>query len=311
MSKKLISVVTACFNEEENVRPLEAEIRAIFDGLPQYDYEHIYIDNASTDGTQAVLRELAAENPRVKVIFNTRNFGPIRSPFHGMIQGSGAAVIGLAADFQDPPSLIPELLARWEAGYRVVLAVKNESDENKLMYRVRAVYYRLLERLSDVRVVRQATGFGCYDAKVIELMRSIHDPFPFMRGLVAEIGYEVSLVPFRQPQRRHGKSKLSLYTLFDVAWLGIVNHSKLPLRLATLLGFVSAALMLFLAFGYTVAKLIFWNQFSLGIAPILIGFFFFSSVQLFFVGVVGEYIGAIFTQVKNRPLVFERERLNF
>jgi len=311
MVPKLISVVTACFNEEDNVRPLEEEIRAVFAGLPQYRYEHIFIDNSSTDRTQSILRELAAEDPRVKVIINTRNFGPVRSPFHGMIQGKGDAVIGISADFQDPPSMIPELLACWEKGFRVVLAVKTESEESRLVYRIRAAYYELLTSLSDVQLIRQSTGFGCYDAKVIEVMRQINDPYPFLRGLVAEIGYEVALVPFRQPKRRHGKSKLSLYTLFDVAWLGIMNHSKVPLRMATLLGFVGAAVMLVLAIGYLVAKLVFWNQFSLGIAPILIGFFLFSSVQLFFVGVVGEYIGAIFTQVKNRPLVFEKERINF
>ena len=311
MGVKLITLVTACFNEKDNVRPLEEEIRAVFAHLPQYRYEHIFIDNASTDGTQAILRQLAEEDARVKVIFNTRNFGPVRSPFHGMIQGRGDAVIGISADFQDPPAMIPDLLARWEAGFPVVLAVKTESEESPIVYRMRSWYYRLLLRLSDVQLVRQSTGFGCYDAKVIELMRQINDPYPFTRGLVAEIGYEVALLPFRQPKRRHGKSKLSLYTLFDVAWLGIMNHSKFPLRLATLLGFVSAAIMLILAFGYLVAKLVFWNQFSLGIAPILIGFFLFSSIQLFFVGVLGEYIGAIFTQVKNRPLVFEKERLNF
>lgn len=308
---KSITVVTPCYNEEDNVRAMYEEVKRVFAGLPAYRYEHLFIDNASTDRTPDILRALAAEDRSVKVIINTRNFGPVRSPMYGLLQGRGNAVISLACDFQDPPSMIPGFLAAWEKGAKIVLGVKAGSEENRAMFAVRSSYYRLLARMADLELVRDATGFGLFDESVIEMMRRIADPYPFMRGLVAEIGHDLVRIPYHQPERRHGVSKLNFYALYDVAFLGIVSHSKVPLRIATLTGFATAALSMLVALGYLVAKLLFWNQFSLGIAPILIGFFFLSSVQLFFVGVVGEYVGSIYTQVKNRPLVFEKERLNF
>ena len=308
---KSITVVTPCYNEEENVRAMYEEVKRVFAELPAYRYEHLFIDNASSDRTPDILRALAAEDHGVKVIINTRNFGPVRSPVYGLLQGRGNAVIGLACDFQDPPTMIPQFVEAWEKGAKIVLGVKAGSEENRAMYAVRSSYYSLLARMADLEVVREATGFGLFDESVIEMMRRIGDPYPFLRGLIAEIGHDMVRIPYRQPERRHGVSKINFYALYDVAFQGIVSHSKVPLRIATLTGFATAALSMLVALGYLVAKLLFWNQFSLGIAPILIGFFFLSSVQLFFVGVVGEYVGSIYTQVKNRPLVFEKERINF
>jgi glycosyltransferase involved in cell wall biosynthesis len=311
MASRLISVVTACFNEEPNVRAIYQAVKDQFDALPQYRYEHVFIDNGSQDATPEILRALAADDRAVKVILNTRNFGPVRSPAHGLLQGMGDAVIGLAADFQDPPSMIPQLLEHWEAGAMVALGVKLESDEPWLMYRVRALYYRLLASVAEVEVVHQATGFGIYDQRVIAEMRRMSDPYPFLRGLIAEIGHPIVKIPFRQEVRRAGSSKISTYQLFDVALQGLVSHSKVPLRVATLSGVITAALSMLVGFGYLAAKLLLWNSFQLGVAPLVIGFFFLSAMQLIFIGVVGEYVGAIYTYVKNRPLVFERERLNF
>ena len=307
----LISIVTPCYNEEGNAREMYEAIRAIFAGLPQYRYEHIFIDNASKDSTPRILRELAAGDANVKVILNARNFGHVRSGYYALLQTSGEAVIALACDFQDPPELIPEFLRRWTAGSKVVLGVKESSDESGLFYALRDRYYRTLARIADIELVRQSTGFGCFDKSVIEALRRIDDPYPYFRGLIAEIGHEPSLVPYRQPARQRGLSSQNFYTLYDLAFLGIVNHSKVPLRLATMTGFASAAISLLVALCYLIYKLLFWTQFTLGIAPILIGFFFLTSVQLFFIGIVGEYIGSIYTHVRHHPHVFEKDRINF
>jgi polyisoprenyl-phosphate glycosyltransferase len=308
---RLISVMTPCFNEEGNVREMYEAVKAVFAALPQYGYEHIFIDNASKDRTAVILRELAAQDKNVKVILNARNFGHVRSGYYALLQAHGDAVIAIACDFQDPPELIPEFLKRWDAGSKVVLGVKESAEESGLFYALRDRYYRTLARIADIELVRQFTGFGCYDQTVIESLRKIDDPYPYFRGLIAEIGHEPSLVPFRQPARKRGISSQNFYTLYDLAFLGIVNHSKVPLRLATMSGFALAILSLITAFGYLAAKLLFWNSFSLGIAPILIGFFFLTSVQLFFIGIVGEYIGSIYTQVRHHPHVFEKDRINF
>jgi glycosyltransferase involved in cell wall biosynthesis len=311
MPVPLISVLTPCYNEELNVREIYLAVQQEFAALPQYRYEHIFIDNGSTDGTREILRTIAAANPAVKAIFNTRNFGPVRSPVYGLLQAHGDAVIGLAADFQDPPTMIPRLLEAWTAGAKVALGVKLESDEHWLMYNVRDAYYRMLASVADIDVVHQATGFGIFDQRVIQAMRTIADPYPFLRGLIAEVGYPIVRIPFRQEKRRAGSSKINMYQLFDVALQGVVGHSKIPLRIATLSGVVTAGLSLMVGMGYLVAKLVWWERFTLGIAPLVIGFFFLSAIQLIFIGVVGEYVGAIYTYVKNRPLVFESERLNF
>ncbi len=311
MTAPLVTVVTPCYNEEGNAREMYEAIKAIFAALPQYRYEHLFIDNASKDGTARVLRELAAQDANVKVILNARNFGHVRSGYYALQQARGDAVIALACDFQDPPELIPEFLRRWSEGSKVVLGVKESSDESGLFYAIRGRYYRTLARMADVELVNQATGFGCFDQTVIEALRRIDDPYPYFRGLIAEIGFEPSVVPYRQPARKRGISSQNFYTLYDLAFLGIVNHSKVPLRMATITGFATGVLSLLVAFGYLIAKLLFWQQFTLGIAPILIGFFLFTSVQLFFIGILGEYIGSIYTHVRHHPHVFERERLNF
>ncbi|NLO90606.1 MAG: glycosyltransferase family 2 protein [Elusimicrobia bacterium] len=308
---KLISVVTACYNEQENVEELHRRVRAVFAELPQYSFEHIFIDNASTDATPAALRRLAAAHREVKVIFNARNFGHIRSPFHGLMQARGDAAISLVADLQDPPAMINDFLAKWEEGYKIVVGVKKSSAEPGLMFLVRKAYYGLISRLSDVKQIKNFTGFGLYDRRVVDELRRINDPYPYFRGLIAEIGFEAAQIEYQQPARGGGVTKNNFYTLFDMAMLGITNHSRVPLRLATFMGFALALLSLLVAAAYLVYKLMFWYSFSVGMAPLVIGLFFFSSVQLMFVGILGEYIGDILTQVQRRPLVVEKERLNF
>lgn len=309
--KTKISVVTACYNEEENVELLYSEVRKIFENLPFYDYEHIFIDNASKDETVPILKRLAQKDKNLKIIVNVRNFGHIRSPYYGLIQANGDAVISLVADFQDPPSLIPELINKWEEGNKVVVCVKRQSEENTLFFTVRKFYYHFIERVSDIDQIKNFTGFGLYDKRIIEILRTIDDPYPYMRGLISEIGYDITQIEYDQPIRKRGITKNNFYTLYDMAMLGITNHSKVPLRLATFIGFVLAIISLFVAFAYTIYKVLYWDSFTVGIAPLIIGIFFFSAVQLFFIGIIGEYIGSIHTQVLNRPLVIERERINF
>ena len=306
-----ISVMTPCYNEEASVGELYEQVRHAIGELPGYTYEHLFIDNASTDGTVDVLRRIAASDPNVKVIVNTRNFGHLRSPHHALFQTSGQAVISIVADLQDPPSLIPEFLRRWEAGYKIVVGVKPESDENWLMFRIRRMYYELLGRIANIKLVKNFTGFGLYDREVIEILRQINDPYPYFRGLVADLGFEPALIEYRQPRRKHGVTHNNFFTLYDMAMLGITSYSKLPLRLAAMLGFAMSLASFLVAFGYLVMKLVFWSRFSFGLAPLLIGIFFLGSVQLLFIGVIGEYVGSIFTQIQHRPLVIERERINF
>lgn len=310
-SRKLISVVTPCFNEEGNVEELHRRIAAQFDTLPGYDFEHIYIDNASTDGTATAIRRLAGADFRVKAIFNTRNFGHIRSPIHAILQAKGDAVVSMASDLQDPPELIPNFIRQWEAGFKVVAGVKPRSKETPLMFTLRKLYYATIGRIADVRLIPNFTGFGLYDREVVELVRRIDDPYPYFRGMIADLGFAHAEVPFEQPLRRRGVTKNNFYSLYDIAMLGITGHSKIPIRLATMTGFVLSAASLLVAIAYLVYKLLYWNQFPLGVAPVLIGFFFFASVQLFFIGILGEYIANIHTQVQKRPLVVERERINF
>jgi len=311
VTQTLVTIVTGCYNEVENVRPLYEALQAVFATRPQYRFEILYIDNASQDGTPEILRAIAAEDPSVKVILNARNFGHIRSPMHALMEARGDAVILMASDFQDPPEMIPRFLDAWESGHKVVMAVKERSEESWLLYQVRERYYRLLARMSDVTLVNQATGFGLYDRVVVEAIRAIDDPYPYFRGLIADIGFEPARVPFTQPRRRRGISTQNWYTLYDYAFLGIVNHSKIPLRIATILGFLLACVSLCVALGYLIYKLLYWDSFSLGVAPVLIGFFLLSSVQLVFIGIVGEYIGSIWTQVRHHPFAIEKERINF
>jgi len=308
---KNLSVVTPCFNEEENVEALYQAVKQVFAGLDGYEYEHIFIDNNSSDQTVAILRKLAEGDKNVKVIINARNFGHIRSPYHAMIQAKGDAVISLVADFQDPPELVPLLIKRWEEGYKIVAAVKRDSEESTLFFTLRRIYYWLVTGLADVQLIKNFTGFGLYDQRVIEVLRGLDDPYPYFRGLISDIGFQPALVPYTQPLRRRGITKNNFGTLYDMAMLGITTHSKVPLRLAAMMGFLLSAVCLAVAAGYFIYKIFFWNSFSVGIAPLVIGFFFIASVQLFFIGIIGEYLGNIHTQVLKRPRVVERERINF
>lgn len=308
---KLISVVTGCFNEEDNVDELCARIRAQFERLPAYDYEHVFIDNASTDSTVEKIKALAATDKRIKLIVNARNFGHIRSPIHALLQARGDAVIAMASDLQEPPELITEFIGKWEEGYRVVAGVKPTTQQTTALSLVRRCFYATIGRISDTRLIPNFTGFGLYDRSVVEIIRQMDDPYPYFRGMIADIGFEHAEIPFTQPPRQRGISKNNFYTLYDMAILGITSHSKLPIRLATMAGFALSALSLLVAMTYLLYKLLRWEQFSVGVAPIVIGFFFFASVQLFFIGILGEYIAAIHTQIMKRPLVVERERVNF
>jgi len=311
MIMKLISVVTPCYNEGQNIENVYHQVQKVFKDLPQYTYEHIFIDNASTDNTLPLLRKMAEHDKNVKIIVNTRNFGWIRSPYYGLLQANGDAVVSLVADLQEPPTMIPDFINKWEEGYKVVIAIKTQSEESALMFAIRKFYYNLVSRLSEVELIKNYTGFGLYDHAVIEALRELDEVYPYFRGLIPELGFETARMVFTQPQRKRGISSSNFYRLYDYAMLGITNHSKVPLRLVTMLGFAMSALSLIIAFVYFAYKLIFWESFSLGIAPIVIGLFFFSSVQLFFLGIVGEYIGSIHTQVLKRPLVIEKERINF
>ena len=310
--RKHISIVTPCYNEEPNVEELYRQVKAQFDLLAhRYDYEHIFIDNASTDGTVRVLKQLAQKDRRVKIIVNAMNFGHIRSPFYGLCQAKGDAVMLIVADLQDPPELIPQFLEQWENGHRVVVGVKNKSKENPLMYAVRTGFYKVIKAISETRQVENFTGFGLYDQTFIRLLRSVDDPYPYMRGLVAEYGGQLGQVFYTQPKRLHGKTHNNFYTLYDMAMLGFVNHSKVPLRMASFTGFAVGTASLLVALIYLVYKLCYWDSFQLGSAPLVTGLFFLGAVQLFFLGIVGEYVGSIFTQVRHRPLVIEQERINF
>ena len=312
MTKRaLISVVTPCYNEEGNVDELHRRIAAQFDQLPDYDFEHIYIDNASTDGTVAAIRRLAKADSRVRAIVNNRNFGIIRSSNYGLLQARGDAVINMASDMQEPPELIVDFVHKWEEGFKVVAGVKPESHETAPMFALRRLYYATIGRIADVKLIPHYTGFGLYDREVIEALRRIDDPYPYFRGLISEMGYTHAEVPYKQPTRLRGITKNNFYSLYDMAMLGITSHSKVPLRLATMAGFALSAISLLIALGYLLLKIMQWDQMSFGMAPILIGFFFFASVQLFFIGLLGEYILQIHTQVQKRPLVLERERINF
>jgi polyisoprenyl-phosphate glycosyltransferase len=309
---KTVSVVTPCFNEEGNVREVYERVRAVMSNLGKYRYEHIFIDNASRDTTFAVLREIAAADSNVKVIRNARNFGHIRSPMHALLQSHGDAVIMLMSDLQDPPEVLTQLLEEWEKGIPIVIAVKHQSREAAPMFLVRKLFYRLVNRLADnIDTYENFTGFGLYDRQVIDLVRQFGDPYPYFRGMIAEIGLPHSEVQYIQQRRKSGKTKNNFYTLYDMAMLGITKLSKVPLRIVTFSGFAGSILSMLGGMSYFAYKLMFWQRFTLGIAPIAIGMFFLGSLQLLFMGIIGEYIGNIHTQVHNRPLVIERERLNF
>jgi glycosyltransferase involved in cell wall biosynthesis len=303
---KTISIITPCYNEEGNVVELYTRVRAVIASLGGYKYEHIFIDNASEDRTIAVLKDLAAVDPNVKIIVNARNFGHVRSPMHAFWQAQGDAVIGIAADLQDPPEMIAGMVRGWEEGYSMVLAIKRTSEENPLMFWIRKRYYALVNRLSSIETFENFTGFGLYDRRVVDLVKSFGDPYPYFRGMIAEIGLPHKKLYYDQPGRKRGITKNNFYTLYDYGMLGIINHSKVPLRLMTFLGFGGALVSFLIALTYLIYKLLFWRSFS-----VVIGMFFVSSILLVFMGVMGEYVGAIHTQIQHRPFAVERERMNF
>jgi polyisoprenyl-phosphate glycosyltransferase len=307
---KTITVVTPCYNEEENAEEVYRQIREVMEGIDGISYRHLFIDNRSTDATADILRRLAAADSRVQVILNTRNFGHVRSPYHAVLQAQGDAVITMASDLQDPPEMLREFVRHWLEGAKVVVGVKPSADESGAMFAIRRLYYSTIARIADVKLIQNFTGFGLYDRKVIEGLRQIDDPYPYARGLIAEIGYDVVQIPYNQPRRKRGITKNNFYTLYDVAMLGITSHSRMPLRIATMAGFALSALSLLVSIVYLLLKLLFWSQFPFGVAPVIIGVFFFASIQLFFIGLLGEYVGAILTHVQKRPLVFERDRIN-
>lgn len=311
---KKISIVTGCYNEEDNVKLLYEKISAQMSQYKnKYEWELIYIDNCSTDNTVNILKDIASADKKVKIIVNSRNFGHIRSPHYAILNAYGDAVIFMVSDLQDPPELLPELIKKWEDGYKIVLAQKNVSEESKFMFTIRRIFYGLLKNIVDdnTEQIKQFTGFGLYDKQVVDVFRTIDDPYPYFRGLISEVGFEKAIVKFTQPTRKRGRTKNNFYTLYDIAMLGIVKHSKVPLRAATITGFILSVISVMIAFFYLVYKLIFWSSFEVGIAPLIIGLFTFASFQLFVLGLVGEYVGAIYTRVDKKPLVIEKERINF
>lgn len=308
---KTISIATGCFNEEENIPLFYDRCRAVLAKFPDYDYEFVVADNCSTDETRRVLREIAARDPKFKVILNAANFGHIRSPYNALLNTSGDVIMYICSDLQEPPEMLVPFMEQYKQGYRIVCGTKPKSRENPLMFQVRRFYYWLLASFSDTPQVRNFTGFGLYDRSFIEALKKFHEPYPYFRGLVAEIGFPRVEVPFVQEARKHGRTKNNFFSLYDMAMTGFVNHTKLPLRLAVFCGFALALFSLLIAIGYLVYKLAFWDTFQLGLAPLVIGLFFFSAIQLIFIGIIGEYLGAIWTQVKDKPLVIEEERINF
>jgi len=309
---KKISVLVPCYNEQDNIIPLSNEIIKVFEeNLSAYDYEIIFIDNYSNDNTRTLIREICKNNQKIKAIFNVRNFGPISSPYYGICQTTGDCTIHLCADFQDPIELIPVLIREWENGYKIVSGIKRTSKENKALWLLRTFYYKLIKKMSEVEQIEHFTGFGLYDKSFVDILRGLHDPTPFLRGIVAELGFKRKNIFYEQPKRRSGRTKTTFYSLYDTAMLGFTSYTKVGLRIASFCGFITAGITLLVALFYFIYKLLYWDSFSAGIAPLVIGVFFLGSLQLFFIGFIGEYIMSINNRVMNRPLVIEEERINF
>ena len=309
--RPLLSIVTPCFNEEENVDELYSRIKSVISDLTAYKFELIFIDNNSEDKTVEKLKILASSDPDIKIIVNTRNFGHIRSPYYGILQSSGVATIYLASDLQDPPELIPQFIKHWEEGFKLVMAVKPVSQGVAWLHALRKSYYRFVDKISEISLLADSTGFGLYDREVLDHLREINDPYPFLRGLICELGYEIKTISFNQPRRLRGISKNNFYSLYDIAMLGIVSHSKLPIRIAAFVGFALGVLSVLAAIIFLILKLLFWSSFPMGTAPLVIGLFFLFGMQLMFIGILGEYIGSIHTYLQRRPIVVEKERINF
>lgn len=309
---KKISILIPCYNEEENVGPMSEAIVDIFaKELPQYDYELLFIDNDSSDNTRPLLREICKKNKKIKAIFNAKNFGQFNSPYYGMLQTTGDCVISMVCDFQDPVELIPQYVKEWENGYKIVIGIKTSSKENRIVYYLRSLYYKIIKKFSDVEQIEHFTGSGLYDREFVEVLRELKDPTPFLRGIVAELGYKRKEIPYEQPQRRAGKTHNNWYSLYDAAMLSFTSYTKIGLRLATFLGMAIGFFSVIIAIVYFIMKMVFWDRFTAGTAPVMIGMFFLGAVQLFFLGFIGEYIISMNQRIMNRPLVIEEERLNF
>lgn len=310
--KKKISVVIPTYNEEGNVKPLARAIVNVMENeLSEYDYEILFIDNHSKDNTRLFLRQLCGDNKKIKAIFNARNFGQIRSPVYGLKQAQGDCVIRMCADFQDPVEMIPKFVREWEKGWKIVIGIKKSSKEKKMMYWIRTLYYKLIRKITDIDHIEHFTGFGLYDKAFVDVVRQLHDPMPYLRGIIAELGFDYKAIPYEQQRRKAGKSKNNFYSLYDYAMIGITSYSKVVLRMATFVGFIVGGISFVAGIVYFILKLLYWDRFSAGVAPLLIGVFFLGSMQLFFIGFLGEYVLSINTRVLDRPLVVEELRLNF
>lgn len=309
---KKVSILIPCYNEQENVRPMSEAIVDLFEKqLTQYDYELLFIDNDSSDQTRPILREICKNNEHIKAIFNAKNFGQFNSPYYGMLQTTGDCTISMVCDFQDPVELIPQYLEAWEQGYKIVIGIKTSSKENPIMYHLRSVYYKMIKKFSDVEQIEHFTGSGLYDKDFIQVLRDLKDSTPFLRGIVAELGYKRKEIPYEQPERRAGKTHNNFLRLYDAAMLSFTSYTKIGLRMATFLGMGCGAISAVIGLIYLIMKLVLWDTFAAGMAPVLIGMFFLGSVQLFFLGFIGEYVLSINQRVMNRPLVIEEERINF
>ena len=309
---KKVSILIPCYNEQENVRPMSEAIVDLFEKqLTQYDYELLFIDNDSSDQTRPILREICKNNEHIKAIYNAKNFGQFNSPYYGMLQTTGDCTISMVCDFQDPVELIPQYLEAWEQGYKIVIGIKTSSKENPIMYHLRSVYYKMIKKFSDVEQIEHFTGSGLYDKDFIQVLRDLKDPTPFLRGIVAELGYKRKEIPYEQPERRAGKTHNNFLRLYDAAMLSFTSYTKIGLRMATFLGMGCGAISAVIGLIYLIMKLVLWDTFAAGMAPVLIGMFFLGSVQLFFLGFIGEYVLSINQRVMNRPLVIEEERINF
>lgn len=309
---KKISILIACYNEKDNVVPMsEAVVDVLTTKLSDYDYEIIFIDNDSTDGTRELLRKICAGNPKIKAILNARNFGALNSGYYGLLQTTGDCTICLVCDFQDPVELVPDMVKAWEDGAKIVVMQKTHSEENRFMYFIRSCYYKLMKNFSEINQIEHFTGFGLYDKSFVQVLRDLKDPVPFLRGIVAELGYKIKIIPYTQAKRRTGKSHYNFLSYYDTAMISITAYTKFGLRAATLFGFVAGIASMGIAFAYLVAKLIWWDVFTMGVAPIVVGMFFLGSVILIFLGLMGEYIISINHRLMNRPLVIEEERINF
>lgn len=308
---KKISIVTPCYNEVENIEELLSRIKKSVSTLVGYEFEILIIDNKSTDGSRDLLRKIAKDDKSIKVILNTRNFGHIRSPYYGILASNGDATVYMASDLQDPPEMIPAFIKEWEAGFKLVLATKPASKSNPLMHGLRKLYYRILDRISDITLIKDSTGFGLYDREVLDQLRKIDDPYPFLRGLICELGYQTKLIEFEQPRRLRGFSKNNIYTLYDIAILGVISHSLVPIRVGGVVGLIIGLSSIVSALIFLMLKLFNWDAYPMGSAPIAIGMFFLFGFLLCFMALVGEYIGSIHTYVQKRPIVVEQERINF